>query len=317
LNAYLIPAWFVKAEDALCAEDQRGRATGIGRLIADGDESGRARVLDPAQLPTRRDPPAPYDIAALQEIWGAGMAHLEAPLAAATQRGTGAPLLDVLRRCRSWWGLTAVDTLLQVAQRRGGLWLAARADALCAEASVWHTFGMSDTRSGKGAVAVRYAVRTAAGQPTGRSLIVVNTHLDPVNDNRMIDRQLAELGAWLHDRVAADAAFCPAPAATSLLVVGDFNETAAFVLPRLKAVNVAAADLYAASGAPEAPTYDGRRNRLVVWKGERRRIDLQLGVARVGGVEFRAIAARDAEVLTQPAGSELSDHYPVRVTVDV
>lgn len=169
------------------------------------------------------------------------------------------------------------------------------------------------------------------------SVILINTHLDPTNDNRMIEKQCFELQEWICKEIAQDRDFCPDPKATALILVGDFNAPASFITRQF--TNMQTLDLYddywsstrcpsgLAFQAGEHPrdraSYDGTLNSLVMWKSERARIDLQLAIKSVtlphssAVVEFANVLATTAEILYQPHGHEVSDHYPVELTLSI
>lgn len=167
-NAYLIPAMSVNADNASC-QQQDERAAELGRVILSSKP----------------------DVVMLQECWGAGQGSLEREL---TSR------YDVVVFCRSWFGVTLLDSALQFATARGGLYFAhdrtSVSNAAGRNVARWRTFSVSKTRSKKGMLCVRY---TRSG---GDELLVFNTHLDPTNEDDVQLAQLSELGDFIHDCVA-------------------------------------------------------------------------------------------------------------------
>ncbi|CAJ1438825.1 unnamed protein product [Effrenium voratum] len=338
LNAYLIPSMFVNADNQSC-QQQEVRGAGIGRLIA-GNE---------------------VDVAVLQEMWGAAMAQVEAPIA-----GTH----EVLQYCKAWGMGSLVDAAVQYINRRGGLWMAYRktsvdiphADAETSRregcgghfkptpvgivSSMWMTYSFSNTKSKKGANAVCFDVLQ---NDLSKRLVVINTHFDPMNTNSAIERQSAELATFI-SKVLQNPKFVDpsvGAARTSVLLVGDLNTEvngsdplAAAVRERLgtatppngitgavsgllaggKVRDRASRDLYGefcrTSGSRPGATYTSRENGLVMWDSHVR-IDWQLAIDRWDNVDFAHVNCKNASLVTQPRGSELSDHWGIQLDLSI
>ena len=260
-NAYQIAAPFVNKFNATCTDHSK-RASALGALIASERADivmlqemwgGGQRALEEA-LST----PAAADSTA-------------AAVAAATQ-------YVVPRRFRSWWGWSVLDTAAQYTAKRGGLWYAHRANSVVevvgapkiaasalAENKAYgeeqklgdivypfqHTFSFSNSKSRKGVCVTKFLPVTAKDEGKGAggeekvapapALLVFNTHLDPSNENRGIERQLLELGDVIRYVLTAEAeaasSFVSAAAPTAksaalenrlniaAVIVGDFNIT--------------------------------------------------------------------------------------------
>lgn len=211
----------------------------------------------------RREAP---DIVMLQEMWGGGQRALERALTSPSPLPSP-PLKYALPLWqRSWWGLTLVDTAAQFMAKRGGLWYAFKTrgeEAFSPSSAVRevkgsaavgssaisypfrHTFSFSNSKSKKGVCVTKFtrhfvasnddSSREGNAHPTTKTLLVFNTHLDPTNENRGIERQLVELGDTIRQVVSAEAraahqrtADISSTTATlpfAAVIVGDFNIT--------------------------------------------------------------------------------------------
>jgi endonuclease/exonuclease/phosphatase family metal-dependent hydrolase len=261
LNTYLIPSFFVTSACASC-KNQNQRAQGSGDLINTG---------------------AP-DIVALQEVWGAGTGYLE--------RDGYCPL----PRCRSWYGLTVLDTMWQYANARGGLWVAHKTSTTKLLAVRWWTFSKSNTKSRKGIVMATF---DAGG---GKLLVIVNTHLDPTNDNGTQDLQCTEIASFITNEV---------PLGCGVVLVGDFNfEPSSSQYRRLMDGSLGLGVRDSCEGCHE-PTYDALTNSLVCF-GESKRIDYQFFVDGTATDKHKFATLETVtppKILRQERGSELSDHW--------
>lgn len=169
-----------------------------------------------------------------------------------------------------------------------------------------------------------------------RNLIVCNVHLDPTNEHGVLDKQVAEIADFLCKDVAGDALFCPATKDFAVLLVGDFNFAPDSACCRLLKSSLKLRDLYAGRWSkpdetsvgfdagsdrvslPEESidaTYDYRTNGLAMY-ANCGRIDQQFAVDGLypgdgRSVTFARLDCIHAEIMRQPKGSELSDHWPV------
>lgn len=172
-----------------------------------------------------------------------------------------------------------------------------------------------------------------------RNLIVVNVHLDPTNENGAIDKQMAEIAEFIIKDIAGDAEFCPSSKDVGVILVGDFNVAPGSPSLRILLTALQLRDLYAerqngvepisqnaaerafqqGPGAASLPdgsadtTYDSKTNGLAMWTTSTR-IDLQFAIDGLYDdrqVKFQRIECVRADILRQPRGQELSDHWPV------
>ncbi len=128
---------------------------------------------------------------------------------------------------------------------------------------------------------------------------MVNVHLDPTNENRAQEQQLAELAVFVDEMRAR----LPAQAAPAILIGGDFNIEAGSGLYRKMLGMLHARDLAGEQGM-EAPTY-AAENSLTMWK-QSVRIDFLLAVE---GDNCCRVSCQAARRICQPPGHELSDHW--------
>jgi endonuclease/exonuclease/phosphatase family metal-dependent hydrolase len=351
-NTYLIPAMAVNDANKSCSK-QSERAAGIGHWIrqhnvdiallqevwgggqpmleaavtgpistqpGQAGEAGapavavHSRVLSPVSMET-----FPRGVVAEAQDGAANAEHV-----VVTDRDAEKPYV-VIPWCKSW-GTAVLDSVWQIATARGGLWVAGRHATLGSQVprAKWHTYSKSMTRSRKGAVAARYCVKGADGQTV--NLIVVNTHLDPINTKGVMEHQFEELMAFLEKNVLGASAFGEHEfAATALLLAGDFNadprdSLGNTMLAMAQARGTKMRDLYgdwcARFSDASVPTYDIATNNLVLWDHVGR-FDWLMAVDVLAGIRLRNIGVYSASVHRPKLadGMPLSDHWPVVVDI--
>eukprot|EP01061_Rhynchopus_euleeides_P008603 TRINITY_DN1774_c1_g1_i1.p1 TRINITY_DN1774_c1_g1~~TRINITY_DN1774_c1_g1_i1.p1 ORF type:complete len:442 (+),score=128.85 TRINITY_DN1774_c1_g1_i1:86-1327(+) len=294
-NAYLIPGWLVDSNNATCTR-QAERATRAGELVAQ-----RA------------------DVACLQEMWGSSVGCFEA----ATLRS-----MEVVPPAQRGYGVTLLDTLAYFARQTGGLYATARS----AYPMLHHRsekFASSNTKSQKG---VSLAVLDVSLMfPEAPYLAVFNTHLDPTNENGSQERQIRQLNGFIGRCVGQhipEGVPGFSLGGCAVLITGDMNINsnagegspvyAALVGGRSAEGQVLSVrDVHREwVGGGHTTTYCSRENSLATW-GVGERLDYILAVDSVNGTPAARVSVRSVEVLKQPAGQELSDHWPVVAEFDV
>lgn len=200
-NAYLIPPFTVNKDNSTCVH-QDERAAALGRVIVKSSP----------------------DVVLLQETWGAGQGALEKNLVANN--------FSIGKYCRSWFSSTVIDSVLQYANSRGGLYFshntatcvnANRASNDPNDALSWRSFSTSKTKSKKGMVCIKYQKKkvtdnsskssgtvivdnnNTVGASSPSTLLVFNTHLDPTNQDNVQLEQLRDLGAFIRDLISQEA----------------------------------------------------------------------------------------------------------------
>eukprot|EP00760_Papus_ankaliazontas_P028443 PhM_4_TR3714/c0_g1_i1/m.12261 len=313
-NTYLVPSFYVDEETITC-RDQKARATAIGALIADNN----------------------VDFACLQEIWGADMKAMEEPL---HRQNTSGNTYIVHPYCSSWGLGTYVDTAAQYLCRRGGLWMAHKGGDTTCQISLlssrWYRYKATNHPVHNKCV---HATRFQIGGNANRFLILLNTHLDPLDTDDVIQKQGKELKQFITDVLTSDDSFIPRgrglEAKTSVLLVGDFNACAndtthkvtKSLFDNLGVTSGDARDLlreglslsHFSSDIPLLPaTYSGEENSLVVHKKEHYRLDWQIGIDRWCGTTLCPLKVeKHSFVVKQPKGHEVSDHWGVMLDLTV
>jgi endonuclease/exonuclease/phosphatase family metal-dependent hydrolase len=188
-----------------------------------------------------------------------------------------------------------------------------------------HTFTKSRSKSLKGVEATLWkippSIWTRSGESNDRnhySLLVFNTHLDPWHpENRQ--SQIREILHFMEETLEAidgqkqqelDENWS---SRTGVLVLGDLNikaDTNEYY--DLLLLNNGWKDLFS-DFDEEAETYS-RKNSLTCYPDDYGRIDYVFGVTNFkSGYRFLPLKCRHRNILEQPTGKELSDHYALQV----
>lgn len=321
LNAYMIPSFMVNKDNATC-QLQDERAAALGRLIAKSS----------------------YDIVQLQEMWGAGQGSMEKELA-----GTSYTIGDY---CKSMWGYTLLDSVMQYANSRGGLFFMHNNRTTASSMTpLWASYTVSKTKSKKGMCANLYTKRNNNNNnnKVEKHLLVVNTHDDPMNIGNVQIMQMAELTLFIDKSVrqvahmlrsqvlqsstvakagAASAARderesnISAPLQLAAVVVGDFNFCPGsteyrelFNIMKTVPPNTGAGAIALREILPAASLAThtyARENKLVQWPTSCGRLDHIFAVDRVGDLELAKVTLLSEHVRSDVL---VSDHYPFEVTL--
>eukprot|EP01098_Paradermamoeba_levis_P009219 TRINITY_DN3827_c0_g1_i1.p1 TRINITY_DN3827_c0_g1~~TRINITY_DN3827_c0_g1_i1.p1 ORF type:complete len:349 (-),score=54.44 TRINITY_DN3827_c0_g1_i1:151-1197(-) len=314
-NTYLIPSWFVNEHTYSC-KDQDVRAQRIGQWARD------------------------YELLVFQEVWGSNVHLLE--------QGLG-PDHSVLPFCRSWGNMpvlnylaTAVDTALFFFWKVGGLWFAHRRETFSVLRSQKINYSVGPLKQHPGILVTLVDMNYYW---PGRKLLIFNTHLDSpspklVTEPRAI--QLREALSLLQGIVFRDQFNLGADfdwSSCACVLVGDLNinadsEQHQHVLQTFGG----ARDLYKELHPDCSQTTYDDKNSLTIHKDDCGRIDHIIAIDQVPAPptsspsspspppspsssstpsstgemkQFLKLKCLKIEVETQPAGEELSDHWPV------
>jgi len=148
-NVYLIPGILGNKAHQVCVR-QDSRAVDIGKYLVD------------------------KDVILLQEMWGSNALSIQLPLESTHE------ILYKSYSPYSGYCSTIIDSLGFYYQRTGGLWNAFKKQFNILH-SDRHTFTVSETKSQKGVIVNLLDVSSHWGP--GKTLLVLNTHLDPTNNN--------------------------------------------------------------------------------------------------------------------------------------
>jgi endonuclease/exonuclease/phosphatase family metal-dependent hydrolase len=262
------------------------------------------------------------DLVALQECWGPAVDSLQKHLQdrfyiPSFYRSFSLPGV------RNW-----LNTLWFYAQGNGGLSCAFNKKTGYVVRSFRHSFRNSNTKSAKGCHAHLMLMDCGAGfsseegngstvppKTAGRNQILLcTTHFDPTNKNGVIEKQVDEVMEFLRQVVAE-----VGPEDFGIILTGDLNvgSTSSKTNPILngffKGTNCR--DLYGEyisrswmSGKREV-TYGG--NHFALW--EPQSIDYIFVWDQIDGRDFPKISVQNVEIIKQPKGEELSDHWGMKM----
>eukprot|EP00388_Colpodella_angusta_P017609 GDKJ01043538.1.p1 GENE.GDKJ01043538.1~~GDKJ01043538.1.p1 ORF type:complete len:179 (-),score=3.75 GDKJ01043538.1:93-629(-) len=164
-----------------------------------------------------------------------------------------------------------------------------------------------------------------------RSLLVFNTHLDPMNDNRAIERQLAELKATIAFVLQKEnESKTSSESHISAVVVGDFNISPESSLyselftimsctkngePTAKTDVVRLRELFS-STSKSVHTYDPA-NPMVLWPEAKGRLDHIFAIDGVIDSAGSHCQLQPVELISESVIKEpiVSDHYPFAATI--
>eukprot|EP01130_Rhizamoeba_saxonica_P017955 TRINITY_DN8854_c0_g1_i1.p1 TRINITY_DN8854_c0_g1~~TRINITY_DN8854_c0_g1_i1.p1 ORF type:complete len:444 (+),score=71.87 TRINITY_DN8854_c0_g1_i1:39-1370(+) len=250
-----------------------------------------------------------YDIVSLQEVWGPATAQIKDSLS--DSHHCFGPKSS---------GFGTLDTAIFFMKKTGGLFSITN-KCISTVYENRHVFNFSKTKSQKGVTAKFFDV--GAYWP-GKMVLMINTHVDPLNTQNVINRQLRELIEFMEqvlEAIFAEQIYDPKNVA--VFVCGDFNldalSPASFRIVK-DCLGEYAIDLYGQycrdNNLPDEPTYDSSHNGMVFWD-DMGRLDYIWNYTQFNDFIFANVEVIDAEIVRYTPQEELSDHYGVSLTLGV
>ena len=288
-----------------------------------------------------------YDLCFLQEVWGSGFPELTLSKTKASEIASVPPPTPVaiLNATKPNWSNFSLPQgrepflgqgvsgalaelvytfYLNVVLQTGGLYDMARPAATRCVYRSKCTFTSSHSRSLKGVEATFWTDISA--WENRYDLLVFNTHLDPSavgTENRQL--QIEEIVAFIRSTVQE---IQRKPgfeqrhswSKTGVLIVGDFNvkarssEFESLLLVRGWIDFLAQADR---NDMPAQHTYS-LENSLVCHPEDCGRLDYIFGIPKIDAIDgqdlkFMPLRCLSGNIVRQPCGEEMSDHYPIAV----
>jgi endonuclease/exonuclease/phosphatase family metal-dependent hydrolase len=241
------------------------------------------------------------DLCFLQEVWGSGLPELT------DEANHSLPPSRLPPFGLSFFGELANTFYLHLL-KTGGLFDLAAPMITC-EYRAKHTFSKSRSKSLKGVEATLWKIPQWQDD---RSLLVLNTHLDPWHlPNRQL--QVNEIVQFLKETLKNIDEECQGQhdwSQTGVLVVGDFNIKADSEEYHKVLLKQQGWRDYCLGETQQ--TY-ALENSLVSSPEDCGRIDYIFGVSRFGKYQFLPLECLSTSIEKQPHGQELSDHYPLVV----
>lgn len=262
------------------------------------------------------------DLVALQEVWGPATDTLQEQLTDF--------YIPPFYRGWSMPGSNWINTLRFYMGGNGGLSCAVRKKSAYVEKSWRHSFTKSNSKSKKGVHAHLVMMDQNHGfnadeqnssiapvkSPGRRRVLLVTCHLDPSNANRMIERQVVEVMDFIR-RTVLDIG--EDSSSYGIVLTGDFNAHSggSKTNPWLDGLfdGTKCRDLYGEYvgrswvSSSRIETYGG--NDLGLY--EPQSIDYIFAFDQIDDQKFAKIAIKEVEVLMQPKGEELSDHWGIKM----
>ena len=248
------------------------------------------------------------DLCFLQEVWGSGLAELLVHSPKQSLPTNRSPLIGLA------WPFSYVselaNTLYLHLLQTGGLLDIAVSPLITCEYRAKHTFSKSRSKSFKGVEATLWKIPQWEND---RSLLVLNTHLDPWHEpNRT--HQVSEIVQFFQKTLKSIEESSSSKeeshhdwSQTGVLVVGDFNIKAGSEEYEKVLLSQGWRDIF---GGETQQTYS-LENSLVSIPADSGRIDYIFEISRFKKYEFLPLVFLSKSIEKQPYGQELSDHFPL------
>ncbi|EER02324.1 hypothetical protein Pmar_PMAR006646 [Perkinsus marinus ATCC 50983] len=290
-------------------------------LMADPNAANMADAVEEERSRGIGEMAAKHDLALLQEVWGSYTYNIDRALKSSH---------DVLEGYSSSSGSNYTDWWYMYWKQTGGLYEAWRKEGPLRKLKWWKkTFRKSVPFTQQGCICTCFQVADAQGVDTPMKLMVVNSHYDVLGGYTHRQSNTEDLKSLIKTALEeAIASELIDPQRTGFLVCGDFNVfDISPYYEKLRTLDGVAKtrDLWREVHGDDdgeyrytvhshhkkaketLPNADG--NSLFPWPLPPIRIDHFLALDEFEGIKFARIECSEIEVLRQPYGKELADHW--------